>query len=169
MTDPAVQAADEQHGGRNSRLGEDRSVVAGARAELDHGEGARLDLRTQCRPGVVRHRPRLELELPDGGDGAFDPGGDLLDANDVLRGGDERIAPDGHRHRPGVPGLALEDALAAGQAGDPGDEPERHSGALEHRALRGAVPGPVRPDPAADRVELVEPCEDARLYRPNGL
>src|SRR6266542_1576295 len=69
MTDPAVQAADEQHGGRNSRLGEDR------------------------------------------------------------------IAPDGHRHRPGVPGLALEDALAAGQAGDPGDEPERHSGALEHRAL----------------------------------
>ena len=35
--------------------------------------------------------------------------------------------------------------------------------------LGDAVPGPVRTDAAADRIELVEPLEDARLYSPNGL
>src|SRR6266550_4638494 len=47
MTDPAVQAADEEHRRRDSGAGKGRRVVAGSRRELNDGQATFLELRPE--------------------------------------------------------------------------------------------------------------------------
>jgi hypothetical protein len=60
---------------------------------------------------------------------------DLLDLQHPLGGGAQRVAPIGHRHRPGVAGDTLEARLGAGGTDDRVDNADRQARPLQLAAL----------------------------------
>src|SRR5262249_60043138 len=78
---------------------------------------------------------RLDVDLPHRPNRGVDARGEVADAQDVVRGGHERVLPAGHRHRAGVARLADEDSLPADDADDAAGETDRRTGAFQHRAL----------------------------------
>src|SRR5512133_2575985 len=97
MADAAVEAADEEHGGRDAGCSQDRRVVAGPGGQLDDRQAPPLDLIPEGGERTLGHRNGLEakvrLEL-ERGDEAVEPGpiggadvdGDTHAAGDHVRG-----------------------------------------------------------------------------------
>ena len=103
---------------------------------------------------------RLDLEPADGRHGAVDRLGDIADPQDLGGGANERVVALAHRRRAGVPGAAVDHALATDVADDAGDDGERGAGAGETRPLLV-----MELDERARQRAVGDPCSGSRRSR----
>ena len=118
---------------RRGRWARSRSRRRAGRARS--GSPARASTETVTRAGTTLTAPGSTCDAADRGDRARPRR--ARDVEDELGGRDERVVARVHRRRAGVVGAALEDDLAAGDAGD------RRSRSRSARP-RARAPGPAR-------------------------
>ena len=138
-------------------------------------DGLRRSMLNSTQPGITFGRAGQGLDAADRGDEVGRGGGEVLDGEDHLAGGRERVAARAHRHGPGVTGKAAHGDQEAHGAVDGGDGGQRQSLVVEHGALldvqlqvggdhrpscarmRGRLWRRRRPQPSASRTVMPSP------------
>ena len=97
--------------------------------------GARTSRLIQTRSGITFAPPGATSTFPTGRNRVLDRKRRIADAEDLRRGGDERIVAALHRRRSRVACMSLDDELPARITDDPRHDAERDPALGEHRAL----------------------------------